>query len=116
MAVRYDRTFLDMSDEALQNAESGALSVRGTLDAYFEAGYLALLGACTRRERVVVDHPSTRLVAEGASRLGVDSKVGVRYATLKYSVGEELPTLDEVRSWTAQVRAAAGGGPLDNRR
>lgn len=57
---------------------------------------------------------ATATSAKGALRLGIDSKVGVRYAKLKYSVGEELPTLDEVRGWTAQVRAAAAGGPLDN--
>lgn len=114
--MTYERAFLDRSNEALQDAVSGALSARGTLDAFFEAGYLALLGACTAGERTAVDHPSAQLVAEGASRLGVDSKVGIRYASLKYSDDEELPALDELRSWATQVRAAVSGSLRTNKK
>lgn len=113
--MEYEQGYLMKSDEARRDAESGALSERGTLDAWFDVGYYALLGACPREERMAVDHPSPEVASKGALSLSAPSQVGVRYARLRYAVVKGLPRLAEVRDWATEVRAAAGKAVDDGR-
>ncbi len=96
---------LRMSDAFMNDALAGVMSPRGACDAAFDAGYFALLGTLTSDERRALDHPSERAVVLASQRLGLDARLGVALASIRYSA-EEWPGVPEVIAWAQGVREA----------
>jgi hypothetical protein len=105
-AIQISAAHLKLSDDLMKDAIAGVLSPRGACDAAFESGYLALLSAVTRDERVKATHPSDRLVALASRRLGLSSSQGVALARIRYSY-DEWRSFAEVVTWAEEVRLRA---------
>ncbi len=100
------RALLAASDAALRDASTECLSQRGTWDATFEAGYLALLSVLAPIERESGEHPNEIAVQLGSERLGVNAELGLRLLRARYLVEPPDPVA-EVNLWSEQVRASA---------
>lgn len=102
-SIIYSVPHLQMSDDFMRDALSSALSPRGSVDAAFESGYLALLSVLAEDERRAHEHPSQKVMQIVGSRFGFDVSLGLRLLESRYSV-DECSSLAEALAWAEDIR------------
>lgn len=92
------------SDDYIRDARGPTQSPRGSFDAAFEAGYMALLSVLAPSERAALEHPSDAVIRTACARLTIDASQSVLMARQRFAPSISM-SLTQMLDWAESVRA-----------